>query len=293
MGPRDGRRPRRRSARARGRARSRRHRRGSDRQRRDAPARNCQRLARQRRRCPAHRGAADGARRSVHADRPGRRRLLHRLGPPRSSLRADAHRRLLDGRHARQPQRPDHRRRAEHRHRERGRGHCVLRAAARHRPGVQGADRDLRRGDGQHRGRRDQPEHQGGQQRVHGHGLFREDADGAVRQRLLRQRQQHSARRLHLQPLRRQRRRPDAAARATTAGGGRSSCTASKGIHEARPRNNGTPTVPTEKMRNGDFSELLALGPQYQIYNPFTRTGGPGRPRSWRIRSPATSFRRA
>ena len=42
-------------------------------------------------------------------------------------------------------------------------------------------------------------------------------------------------------------------------------------IHEARPRNNGTPTVPTEKMRNGDFSELLALGSQYQIYNPFTR----------------------
>jgi carboxypeptidase family protein/TonB-dependent receptor-like protein len=44
-----------------------------------------------------------------------------------------------------------------------------------------------------------------------------------------------------------------------------------EGIHEARPRNNGTPTVPTAKMRNGDFSELLALGPQYQIYNPFTR----------------------
>lgn len=42
-------------------------------------------------------------------------------------------------------------------------------------------------------------------------------------------------------------------------------------LPEARPRNNGTPTVPTEKMRNGDFSELLALGPQYQIYNPFTR----------------------
>ena len=42
-------------------------------------------------------------------------------------------------------------------------------------------------------------------------------------------------------------------------------------IHESRPRNNGTPTVPTERMRNGDFSELLAIGPQYQIYNPFTR----------------------
>ena len=44
-----------------------------------------------------------------------------------------------------------------------------------------------------------------------------------------------------------------------------------EGIHESRPRNGGTPTVPTEKMRSGDFSELLALGPQYQIYNPFTR----------------------
>jgi Carboxypeptidase regulatory-like domain len=42
-------------------------------------------------------------------------------------------------------------------------------------------------------------------------------------------------------------------------------------LPEARPRNNGTPTVPTEKMRTGDFSELLAIGPQYQIYNPFTR----------------------
>ena len=29
-------------------------------------------------------------------------------------------------------------------------------------------------------------------------------------------------------------------------------------------------TVPSAKMRNGDFSDLLARGPQYQIYNPFT-----------------------
>ncbi len=42
-------------------------------------------------------------------------------------------------------------------------------------------------------------------------------------------------------------------------------------LPEARPRNNGNPTVPTEKMRTGDFSELLALGSQYQIYNPYTR----------------------
>ncbi len=44
-----------------------------------------------------------------------------------------------------------------------------------------------------------------------------------------------------------------------------------EGIREARPRNNGTPTVPTLKMRDGDFSELLTIGSQYQIYNPFTR----------------------
>ena len=44
-----------------------------------------------------------------------------------------------------------------------------------------------------------------------------------------------------------------------------------EGIHEARPRNNGTPTVPTELMKSGDFSELSRLGSQYTIYNPFTR----------------------
>jgi pimeloyl-ACP methyl ester carboxylesterase len=31
-----------------------------------------------------------------------------------------------------------------------------------------------------------------------------------------------------------------------------------------------TLTVPTQKMRTGDFSELLALGSQYQIYDPAT-----------------------
>ena len=31
-----------------------------------------------------------------------------------------------------------------------------------------------------------------------------------------------------------------------------------------------TLTIPTERMRNGDFSDLLALGPQYQIYDPAT-----------------------
>jgi hypothetical protein len=31
-----------------------------------------------------------------------------------------------------------------------------------------------------------------------------------------------------------------------------------------------TGTVPTEKMRRGDLSELLALGPNCQVYDPFT-----------------------
>ncbi|MBS1788776.1 MAG: TonB-dependent receptor [Acidobacteria bacterium] len=44
-----------------------------------------------------------------------------------------------------------------------------------------------------------------------------------------------------------------------------------EGIKDARPRNNGTPTVPTAAMKQGDFSALLKLGSQYQIYNPFTR----------------------
>ena len=34
-------------------------------------------------------------------------------------------------------------------------------------------------------------------------------------------------------------------------------------------------TVPSAKMRNGDFSDLLAIGPQYQIYNPFTTRAHP------------------
>ncbi len=49
-----------------------------------------------------------------------------------------------------------------------------------------------------------------------------------------------------------------------------------EGIREARPRNNGTFQTPTEKMRSGDFSELLAIGSAYQLYNPFTRRSAAG-----------------
>ncbi|MBI1764593.1 MAG: TonB-dependent receptor [Acidobacteria bacterium] len=41
-------------------------------------------------------------------------------------------------------------------------------------------------------------------------------------------------------------------------------------IPEARPRNDGTFTIPSVKMRSGDFSELLAANAGYQLYNPFT-----------------------
>ncbi len=45
-----------------------------------------------------------------------------------------------------------------------------------------------------------------------------------------------------------------------------------EGMKESRPRPPATDiTVPTELWRQGNFSDLLAIGAQYQIYNPFTR----------------------
>jgi hypothetical protein len=49
-----------------------------------------------------------------------------------------------------------------------------------------------------------------------------------------------------------------------------------EGIKEGRPRNNGTPTVPTEAMKNGDFSALLNVSSSFQIYNPWTRRPASG-----------------
>jgi len=47
-----------------------------------------------------------------------------------------------------------------------------------------------------------------------------------------------------------------------------------EGIHEARPRNNcgSTCAVPTDEQWNGDFSGLLAISGNYQIYDPFNGT---------------------
>ena len=53
-----------------------------------------------------------------------------------------------------------------------------------------------------------------------------------------------------------------------------------EGIHESRAMGaaygSGTLTVPTVEEKQGDFSALLKLGPQYQIYDPFTRVTAPG-----------------
>ncbi|MEB2361852.1 MAG: TonB-dependent receptor [Bryobacteraceae bacterium] len=55
-----------------------------------------------------------------------------------------------------------------------------------------------------------------------------------------------------------------------------------EGIHESRAMGAaygaGTLTVPTARQREGDFSELLAVGSRYQIYDPATRVAlGTGR----------------
>ena len=42
-------------------------------------------------------------------------------------------------------------------------------------------------------------------------------------------------------------------------------------LSDQRPRGGTTWTIPTANQRQGDFSELLAIGPNYQLYDPATR----------------------
>jgi len=49
-----------------------------------------------------------------------------------------------------------------------------------------------------------------------------------------------------------------------------------EGIHSVDPRGDSTLAVPTTQERNGDFSALLKIGPQYQIYDPSTITATSG-----------------
>jgi hypothetical protein len=46
-------------------------------------------------------------------------------------------------------------------------------------------------------------------------------------------------------------------------------------IQDARPRNGGTPTVPTLAMRNGDFSALNFGRTAFQLHNPYSRRPDP------------------
>ncbi|MBI3681763.1 MAG: TonB-dependent receptor [Acidobacteria bacterium] len=48
-----------------------------------------------------------------------------------------------------------------------------------------------------------------------------------------------------------------------------------EGIYSADPRGTVTTAVPTSRMRQGDFSELLAVGQQYQLYDPATIAPAP------------------
>jgi hypothetical protein len=48
-----------------------------------------------------------------------------------------------------------------------------------------------------------------------------------------------------------------------------------EGIHSADPRGQVTTAVPLPAQRVGDFSQLLAIGPQYQIYDPATTRPAP------------------
>ena len=43
-----------------------------------------------------------------------------------------------------------------------------------------------------------------------------------------------------------------------------------EGIHSADPRGTSTTAVPYQQQLAGDFSALLKIGPQYQIYDPAT-----------------------
>ena len=157
------------------------------RHRRDPRAQHHGREPRPRRRPGAPRVAAADPRRPVQDH--GARHRPRALGQPasRPPVRAHAHRRLRLPGHAQQPQRPADRRRAEHRDRQRQRGHRDLRAAVGPRAGIQGADGDVRRAVRQHRGRRHQHRHQVGHEPVQGHGLLLRRAVQAGRQRLLRQ----------------------------------------------------------------------------------------------------------
>ena len=221
-----------------------------------------------------------GRRRHVRRTRTGRRRAAHlRAADPRRHRRRTRHPRagrrqhdrpavaqggvqqrpvaVLQRRRRREAQRLHDRRRRQ----RRGRSRRLQPAVGRGR-GVQDPDRHLRRRGRQHDGRVGQP----GDQERHEQPCADRSTSGSAARRstptILRQPRRPPETRLHGQPLRRRRRRSRARNR-----------TFYFANVEFNPFEVPSPqivTVPTAKMRNGDFSELLALGPQYQIYDPAT-----------------------
>ena len=190
------------------------------------------------------------------------------------AVRADAHHRLRLRRHARQPQRPADRRRAEHRHRERQRGHRDLRPALRPGPGVQGADRDLRRPVRQHRGRRHQHEHQVRDEPAPRLGLLLRRAVEPGRERLLRE--ARGARTASTAPRTGPASRiggPVSIPGSTTGATRRSSCSATSASRTCARASTSPATswVPTEALRNGDFSAYSSVHHDLRPADPRRR----------------------
>ncbi len=157
----------------------------------------------------------------------------------------------------RKTQRFHHRRRRERRGRPRG-----LQSAVRCSRGVQDPDLDLRRGCRQRHGRLGQPRDQERHQQPSRSGL-----------RVVPRRALDSKNYFDAKAGRAKRDYKDNRFGAAVGGPIARSRTFYFANVEANPFQVPSPatlTVPSEKMRNGDFSELLALGSAYQIYDPAT-----------------------
>ena len=134
-------------------------------------------------------------------------------------------------------------------------------AAGRGHPGIQGRHRRLRRADRPHRRRQREPRAQERHQPLHGAGVVSTTATTRDRKTSSRRSRNNTGKTIaRLQPVRRHRIGPDLQEQDLLHGV----------VREAAGRHGEsfTTSVPTEKMRNGDFSELLAAG--VQIYNPLT-----------------------
>ena len=167
---------------------------------------------------------------------------------------------------------------AQHLHRQRQRGHRELRPAVRHGAGVQGPDGHLRRAVRQHRGRRDQHRHQGGDEPLPRLGLLLRRAGEPRPPTTISARP--GARSASTAPRRGPGFHVTGPVRIPGLYDGKDKTFFSIGyerIKDERPRFDATGAqwVPTEALRRGDFS---AYAPNVTIYDPLTRVPVPGSP---------------